>query len=435
VLAGALVVGCSGGDTPALLDETPVPTATPTATPLPSPSPEPTTEPTPRPTPTPTPSRRGITDGTIGIGVLTTGQAFADLELGVQARLERAATDLELSRIVEVAAVGDDEGDADRALELVQRMVEDDEVFAVVLGSSVPVPAVTDYLERMRVPFVGWGFASGFCDPNRWGFGFSGCLRALPIGVPGAEVDNGARRVLEAAFGADITAVLVTTDDRAGDGARAEATVVWGSRLLGVEIVPPPAGGEIDTAELAEAVVSHGADVVLLSVGLGRSLEIGPLLRDVTEAAIVHDVAYLPGLLSDPEAAAALEGGYALSQFPPQEDGSPAVQRLGADLLAAGGPPVASQAVSLGYWSADVLVRLLAAVGDDLDTDTFAAAVDAGVVIGSADDGGPCPVDTTSMGHRPAGGAALLAIRNARYRSVVAFSCPPTVGAEPVDSP
>lgn len=435
VLASAvlLLAACSGGDAPELLSVASTPTPVPTATPAPSPTPLPASTatpeaPTPAPSPTPEPLpalTRGITDETVRIGVIKSAAVFGDVEVGVRARLARLNEAGGVGgRSVELVSVVDDEGDPAGALVAAEMLVEEEAVFAVVLASVVPTPDLTDYLASEQVPFFGWGFAPGFCAPNEWGFGFNGCLVGSVVGVEDAPVDSSARELTQAFFGRPATVVLVTGDDPAGQAASFQAEQVWGGDLLDVVAVAPDAEADEVLATIDEATAAVEPDIVLLALGLERTIEIkGALIRSF-EGMVLDNVTYLPGLLGDFPTADRLEDGYAITQFPPQEEYRPVTAVVSTDLESVGAGLIYSQAVSLGYWSTDLLAAILDAVGPELDTAAFhqAANVD-GVEYAPDVAGAPCPMNTLDIHRAPAGGAALVRVDGGIYRPVVEFSC------------
>ena len=84
---------------------------------------------------------------------------------------------------------------------------------------------------------------------------------------------------------------------------------------------------------------------------------------------------YVPGLPQmSPDLGQALEGGFAVTQVPPVEDASqPAIAQLLDDFEAIDAFPGFGALV--GYWSADLMVQMIAAAGEDLNTASFYQAV------------------------------------------------------------
>jgi hypothetical protein len=370
-----------------------------------------------------------VEDDSVRIGIIHTARSYPDVEVGVRARLSRSIEAGGVwGRSVEVAEVVDDAGDPETALAAARRLVEDVGVFAVVLASTVPEPVVTDYLEASQTPFFGWGFAPGYCSPNRWGFGFSGCLVALSPDVDGMAVDMSGREVLESHLGATPAVGLVTTGDSAGDAAELMATRVWGENLVAVHRMDDAGStGAVEqlVEELSQWVEGADPDVLMLSVGLDATVSIKSELTSRTTAMVVDDVSYFPGLLADVPTARKLEGGYVLVPLPPQEEYREVTGVIAADLERIEGPLVYSQAVTIGYWSADLMLTLLEAVGRDLHSASFSSvAHETGVEYAPGLVGGPCPISTLEIHSSPAGGAALLQVRGGIYRPVVGFRCP-----------
>ena len=366
---------------------------------------------------------RGIDSDTVRIGVIKSGSVFGDVELGVRARLARANAEGGLhGRQVELAAVVDDGGDPAVALELARQLVDEEEVFAVVLATAAPQRELTDFLASSLVPFFGWGFAPGFCDPNEWGLGFNGCLNGSVLGVEGARADPTARELITTLLERSPTAVLVASDDLAGMAATAQASEVWAADLVDVLSVDPSDGAALET--VVDNLATLNPDVALLSVGLEATIELKGRLGNRFDGVVVDDVAYLPGLLANFATAAKLEGGYSVSQFPPQEEYREVTAVLATDLQDVGGGLIYSQAVSLGYWATDLFVALLDAVGVNLDTATFFETVNLdGVDYAPSSVGAPCSMNTLDIHRSPAGGGALVRVEGGIYRPVVAFAC------------
>ncbi|MFV2040196.1 MAG: ABC transporter substrate-binding protein, partial [Acidimicrobiales bacterium] len=339
--------------------------------------------------------------------------------VGIRPRGERMNADGGVAgRRLELVSVVDDGGDVAVALDAARQFVEQDDVFAVVLASAAPEPELTDYLAGQFVPFFGWGFAPGFCDPNQWGFGFNGCL----LGVPGADPDVSTRELTTDFFDRPATVVLITTADAAGNAVAAQAGDVWGENLLEVIQLEATSGG--DFTAVRDILAANAPDIALLAVGLDLTIALKADLIGRFEGMVLDDVSYLPGLLGDFVTSDKLQGGYSVTQFPPQEEYREVTAIVATDLERVGGDLVYSRAVSIGYWSTDLLGAILAAVGPDLDTASFyeAANVD-GVDYNPGFVGAPCPMNTLDIHGSPAGGAALVRVDGGVYRPVVAFGC------------
>src|SRR5918996_1887893 len=119
---------------------------------------------------------RGVTDDTITVGGLGYAAFYQDSAVGAQARFDKANNNNEIpgGRKIEFLGFRDDGSDQNKNLDEGRKLVQEDQVFAVV-PVSTPFLGAADFFAQNRTPFIGWGIASGFCD-NPFGFGFSGCL-------------------------------------------------------------------------------------------------------------------------------------------------------------------------------------------------------------------------------------------------------------------
>ena len=75
-------------------------------------------------------------------------------------------------RKIDFSACEDDGNNPQNNLQIVTRLTQQDEVFAVVGISADFLQPSADFLARNQVPYFGWGFVPVFCA-NRWGFGSS----------------------------------------------------------------------------------------------------------------------------------------------------------------------------------------------------------------------------------------------------------------------
>ena len=78
-------------------------------------------------------------------------------------------------RKIDFSACQDDGSNPQTNLQIVQKLVQQDQVFAVVGISAAASTPSTDFMSKNQVPYYGWGFLPGFCG-QRWGFGYNGCL-------------------------------------------------------------------------------------------------------------------------------------------------------------------------------------------------------------------------------------------------------------------
>ena len=364
---------------------------------------------------------RGISDESIKIAVIKSGDVFQDIEIGVEARVFRSNENGGInSRELEIIKVVDDFG-REEDLKLAVKEIVDLDVFAVVLLSTATSPEVTDILAENNMPFFGWGFSEGFCEPNKWGFGFNGCMNLATSASNGQNFDTSMLRLLSIFYGRIPQIISVTTNDTAGTAVAIQNETLWGDNIVkSIQF-----GGDITAGAILEQINSIRADVLLLSMGLDKTLAIKGELIDNFSGMVIDDVTYLPGILQDYEIASELEGGYVLSQVPPQEEYRGATTEIMTGLSQINGPQIYSQAISIGYWSTDLLIAILNSIDGELSVKSFFEKANIeGYLYKPEFSGGPCPLQTAISHQGPSGGAALLQVRGGVFRPVVNFNCP-----------
>ena len=364
---------------------------------------------------------RGINDETIKIAVIKSGNVFQDLEIGVEARIFRLNENGGVnSRKLEIVKVIDDSGSEETLKSAVEEIVDQD-IFALILLSTATSPAVTDILAENNLPFFGWGFTEGFCEPNKWGFGFNGCMNLATSSANGEYLDTSSLRLLSIFYGRAPRVISITTSDSAGTAVTLQNETLWGDNLVkSIQL-----GDGISAAAILEEIDSLQADVLLVSIGLDTTVAIKRELIDNFSGMVVDDVTYLPGILQDYEIATKLEGGYVFSQVPPQEEYRGATTEIMTGLSQIDGPQIYSQAVSIGYWSTDLLVAILNSIEGEVSVRSFFEKANIeGYLYNPEFSGGPCPFQTALSHQGSSGGAALLQVRGGVFRPVVNFNCP-----------
>ena len=241
---------------------------------------------------------------------------FQDVEIGVEARIFRLNENGGVnSRKLEIVKVIDDSGSEESLKSAVEDIVDQD-IFAIILLSTATSPAVTDILAENNLPFFGWGFTEGFCEPNKWGFGFNGCMNLATSSANSENLDASSQRLLSIFYGRAPQVVSITTSDSAGTAVTLQNETLWGDNLVkSIQLED-----DISAAAILEEIQSLEADVLLVSMGLDATVAIKRELIDNFFGMVVDDVTYLPGILQDYEIATELEGGYVFSQVPPQEE-------------------------------------------------------------------------------------------------------------------
>ena len=381
---------------------------------------------------------RGVTSSTIKVGCYLQAKAFADADDGFKARFNRANTKKELpgGRKIDFSACQDDGGNPQTNLQVVQKLVQQDQDFAVVGISATVLTPSTDFMNKNQVPFSGWGFLPGFCG-TRWGFGFDGCLVTGFAGqkhqVYQANLALGP--IAAANLTAKTTKVALQAQDNdsghLGNKTISELYTLEGAKVAYNEAnIPFPSSG-VSFTPYVQAVKSSGANLLLTltdfntAPGLTAAMSAGGFT-----GTNVNFVGYVPGLLStSQDLAAAFNGAFVSSQAVPQEAQTPYIKQMETDLQAvnAKAGKFITQADAIAYAEADVLVSQLKAVGKTLNTKTFDQKINGGsYTYKSSASGGQGQMEFPSMHQIAADCAAMLKISGTTYNQVVPFTCYPS---------
>ncbi len=367
---------------------------------------------------------RGVTEDSITIGSLSEAKTYTGIDMGAQARFERANRDGGIhGRQIDFVGLKDDGQDAGRNLDQARELVNSDEVFAVApVVSQYFLPQSSDFLAQSEVPFVGWGFMPGFCD-NDYGYGFNGCLIGQEY-VNTALVDP----VIEATGkeASELKVAIQTGDDAAGKSGAAQYAATLeerGAEVVYQESTIATANQTTDYSPFVQAVLATDPDLVYASARFADVIGFSGAMRQAGfEGPIVNFVGYVPGLLdAQPSVAQALQGSWVNSQIPPSESDSPAIEQIHEDLEAIGEDPFISLGAALGYWSADVLVQQLEAAGEDLTPEAFQRAMEDFTY--EPMDGGIGPVSFPSDKNAPTPCSAIVAIEDAKYEVLEPMAC------------
>jgi branched-chain amino acid transport system substrate-binding protein len=381
---------------------------------------------------------RGVTSSSIKVGCYLQSASFAGADDGYKARFNRANSDKELpgGRTIDFSACQDDASNPQTNLQIVQKLVQQDQDFAVVGISADVLTASTDVMNNNEVPYYGWGFLPGFCAA-RWGFGFNGCLVTnYPNAKQKVYQANLALQPMQAA-GLKPSATKVALqagDDDAGHGGNATISQLFkleGAKVVYNEANIPVPGPPASFTPFVQAVTAAKPNLVetltnfQTAPGFTAALSAGGFT-----GANVNFVGYVPGLLSSSaQLAAAFNGAYVSSQIVPQESGTAYVKQVVTDLQAVNAKTgkFITLAEGIAYAQADLLVSQLKAAGKTLNTKTFDQAINNGnYTYKSSPAGGPGQMEFPSMHFIAADCAAMLKISGTTYTQSVPFTCYPS---------
>lgn len=319
---------------------------------------------------------RGVTDDTIKVGGVVYDLYFGDARVGVEARVKEVNDAGGIhGRQIEVVAIENDEADPNTGREITQRLVEQEEVFALLPVMTAQFGGA-DLIIEQDIPTFGWGVNPAFCE-NEVSFGITGC-----VSNPSLEVgSNALGTVLEEHFGdSDRTVALIGEDNAAGRGG---LTLLSASvEDKGFEVVmadaslpaPPDPVGDLSpyVSALMTSDDGQAPDVIYIQATLSGT-SISAALQTAGFEGMIITPSYSPLLLGQP----GYDGAYVNTQL--DMDPSIAANAAMLEAVAAVAPDQKlNLAVAAGYWATDMFVKALEATGEDLTVENFLAALNGG---------------------------------------------------------
>jgi ABC-type branched-subunit amino acid transport system substrate-binding protein len=391
---------------------------------------------------TPTPGgagARGVDSRSIKVGGLilktsSSGYTLADTELGARARFERANAEGGVhGRKIDYVGSEDDGGDPSKNLAAARKLVQKNEVFAVVPANS-PFMGGADFMAQNRVPFFGWAVNPQMCG-NDYGYGFSGCL--VPRKGTNTTTWWGHQVAEQLGGGTGKTAWVQGSDNdasRFGVHTLELSFKAAGFGIAGTAATMPSKGVPADWSPYVNAIMKGNKgkrpDVVVsvmttpFNIGLYAALKKAGFTGIFTDA-----VDYDPKLLARPAVRQALQGGLTAIQFEPFESDMPEVAQMKTDLKKTAGKDdlAFTNPMAIGYWSADLFLAIAKKAGKDLTVESFTAAAKNGFEYSNPAVG---TMKYPAAFRDPAGCGALVRLEGEKYRVVARLKCYPTVPFE-----
>lgn len=316
------------------------------------------------------------------------------------------------------------------ALSNVQKLVQEEHVFAIApYNSDVATDAVTALVKQSKTPIIGWGVSLPFVsDPWAWGINGNYALGTYSSTTQLKQL----AQAIGVAPGKVKLALIANAIPAGGNTLKVAAAA---AKSLGMKIVYDeaviPAQGTTNYAPFAEAIQSSGATAIYTGLGASDVLGLSAALHQTGyTGAIENGVAYFPGQLSSqPSEEAALQNGYVSSSFPVDENKTPATKQAQKDLKSIGQPPNLTTGVSIGYWSAQLLIQALEAtkakVGSAAKVTPAAVerVVNAGFTYKPALAGGMGAESFPEAELKPGTCATMVQVKGAQYVQKVPFRC------------
>lgn len=319
---------------------------------------------------------RGVTDDTIKVGGTVYDLYYGDARIGVEARVKELNDAGGVhGRKIEIVEIANDNNEATKSLENVQRLVEQEKVFALLPVMSGGFGG-GDFIVDNDIPTFGWGTHPAFCE-NQIAFGFTGCVTHPSLTKGSNALGTGLEELLGTT---DATVAFLGEDNDAGKG--------------GVEL-------------LVASVEDKGFDVVLQDTSLPAPPDVlgdeSPFVSKIMSADDGNppDIVYIVATLSGTKLAAGLQGaGFEGKIFTPSysplllgSDGydgvfvntqfsmDPEVPANAAMLEAVHAIDPDAQlnlAISAGYWTTDFFIAALKQTGEDLTVENLLQALNDG---------------------------------------------------------
>ena len=361
----------------------------------------------------------GVTATSITVAGLGYSSLYSGADIGAKARFQRANDAGGVNgRTIDYLGLTDDGGDPNLGIQGATKLVQQDHVFAVV-PTITPDLGAAKYLVQQKVPYFGWALSSNFCG-NEYGFGFTGCL------IPKDVASNAWGTLVTKVFGrSGRTAAIVTENTPSGQyqlasltaGAKsAKLDVVYGESALAV-----PATA--DFAAVAKAILTSNAGKAPESIFVVGNISNVLGLQQALRAAgfvfgvLTNQLEYGPNLV------APSVGSFVMVQTAPTESAAtnPAVAQMIADVQkVAPGQPI-TQAVTAGYWSADLFLAAVQKAGKNLTPQSLLKAANRKFTYQVANTVGPTTFPAAHSKPTPCG--ALVTSNGTAYSVKVPYTC------------
>jgi ABC-type branched-subunit amino acid transport system substrate-binding protein len=326
---------------------------------------------------------RGVTDTTINVAGLAQQSQFSaqEMKVGVTAAFNTVNNSGGVfGRKINYVESADDKGDPTTNLSEAQRLVQQDQVFAIVPALTPVIDQATQFFAQQHVPFFGWGIDHGFCN-NPYAFGFTGCIVPPPT-IPttgttwGALIATYFKNHGSPGGSAGKTAAVISEDNDTG---RSGAIVIGAqAKKTGFKVVfqkndlpaTPPGDYSPYVHELMTSNGGKQPDVIFVTTSVQNTLNLpGKLVQAGFKGILTNPVLY------DPRAVSLMKGNSVFTQFDiPEDTSNAAMQKIVSNLKGAGAQTITQPMLS-AYFSADAFVSVLKKVGKNLTPETLAKTI------------------------------------------------------------
>jgi branched-chain amino acid transport system substrate-binding protein len=321
---------------------------------------------------------RGVTSTSIKVAGICDPN-FGTSAVGAQARFDaenaKGGTN---GRKYDFSGCNNDGDDPNQDLTIGKRLVQQDGVFAIV-PTMTPTLASAPFFAQQKVPFIGWGISTGFCQ-NPYALAFTGCIVPPPniktTGTTwGAMMDAAFKKQGVSTGAKGKTAAVISEDNDSGktgtpvivaQAKYAKMKVVYGKAAL-----PAPPAVIGDYSPYVTAIMTSNAgkppDVVFVVTSFANVLGLsGALLQAGYKGILTNAVAYDPALTK------AANGQSVFAQFSlPEDTTNQNMVNVVNNIKKVSSAPI-GQGTLGGYFAADAFIAAVKKAGKNLTTDSFA---------------------------------------------------------------
>ncbi len=328
---------------------------------------------------------RGVTNTEITVGGLVTVADFGtQLGKAAEARFAEANKDGEIpcGRKINLVETADDQSSTTTNLSIIQRLVEQDHVFAIVPTDTPFIEAGETFINENHVPTLGWGISPSFCaSPNQQSsmyiFGFNGCLSpGPPFTYQTLIVAPTLAKYFASSGGPQGKTVALIGDDLspniAGNNSIATQLKAGGFDVIYNKNPIPGAPAVVtDFTPYVEDVMTADKgkppDVVVIVSGPTNLFPLVAGLERAGYKGLINHQTYAPQIVGP------AKGTTATNTFATAESTTPAMLSIVSTLHAAGVSVIGAPELT-AYLSADYFIQLLKKVGPDLTPQRFQQA-------------------------------------------------------------
>jgi branched-chain amino acid transport system substrate-binding protein len=372
--------------------------------------------------------------GPIVVGGVYVAENFPGVNQGFQARIARFNKSGGLGgRKIQYLGATDDQDSSATEVATVQQLVRAQHVFAVTpVADDVVSETLTTFLAQNNTPMLGYGLENSWCN-NPLTISFAGCQ----ISSAGWESTAASKQIIQASKkpASAIRVALEGYNIAPGVQTNKELGEVW--QKLGSKVVLNenriPLTGVSSQAPFVQSIIASNPNVVFEVTASAEAISLAAALKAGGYKGIIYNGAsYVPtALATQPSVAQALSGVYVTNLLPTGYDNTPAIVQEKKDLKAIGASQLIEIGTDVGYWDADMFIRLLQATkarGVPVTPANLVATVKNGITLQPSLPGGNGPLKWPMFYDQPQPCNSTVQGAGKTYKLFQKFTCyPPNI--------